>query len=494
MKLPFGIEIKFNKTEKQKNSLLRSLLPSWSYGRPLTNERDMTSLLNAFRSWVYIAASKNATSVAQSTLRLYYAKPSKDAKSRFITRKLTDKQVSYLYSGDQSHIQNLLSVRKAVEIEEIVEHPFLTILQTVNPFMNYFDLFEITSLYLELTGNAYWYLARSILGTPMEIWPVPSDRIRVVPDPEKFIAGYEYRYGNNVVNFKESDIVHFKFPNPKNLYVGMSPLSAVVASYNINESMDLYENKIFQNMGQLEGGFFTEESLDEEEFLRLKQEITDAWTGVKNAGKTPLFEKGVEYKNFGLKPRDLAFIEGREKVREILLNAFGQNLALYDKGATRANADTAYYHYAKHTIKPRCTRIEQKINEKLLPIWDDKIFCAFDDVVPEDQKLALQIRTENVKSGITSINEERKKLRMPPFEGCDEPFMQVQYAPVSQIIAGTTISGNQNQLPSQPPGENPKPEETPKPEEPKKEIPKEMIERIVDRLIPQIVNNIQLEG
>src|ERR1035441_5012703 len=46
---------------------------------------------------------------------------------------------------------------------------------------------EITFLHLELTGNAYWFIARNKKGQPVELWPLMPQQMAVVPDETHFI-------------------------------------------------------------------------------------------------------------------------------------------------------------------------------------------------------------------------------------------------------------------------------------------------------------------
>src|SRR6516165_7549888 len=90
------------------------------------------------------------------------------------------------------------TVTKAARIEEVLDHPLLTLLQQVNPTHNAFDLWELTTLYLEVVGSAYWYLALDpLLGIPTEIWPLPAQNVtpRRNPNSTSLIDYYEYRNG-----------------------------------------------------------------------------------------------------------------------------------------------------------------------------------------------------------------------------------------------------------------------------------------------------------
>ena len=84
-------------------------------------------------------------------------------------------------------------------IEEVADHPLLTLLRSVNPVHNAFDLWELTQLSLETVGAAYWLLdLDGPFGTPAAIWPLPAHKVR--PHRERNSADlldwYEYRDGS----------------------------------------------------------------------------------------------------------------------------------------------------------------------------------------------------------------------------------------------------------------------------------------------------------
>src|SRR6266571_2378868 len=75
-------------------------------------------------------------------------------------------------------------------------HPLVRLLESPNPWMTRWELWYLTVVYLELTGNCYWYAAPR-LGSdgrrfgPAELWVVPSPWVRVIPDPAQFVRAYE---------------------------------------------------------------------------------------------------------------------------------------------------------------------------------------------------------------------------------------------------------------------------------------------------------------
>jgi len=443
MKL-FGFEIKRPK-KTDTNKVVGSLVYGQRWDDAIMPNADFYSMLKANRGWIYTCSSKNAVSIASTPIRLYVGKKNNNSISSVKTAKITKKKEASL--RNRASLSNLSRVKKAIGIEEVLEHPMLDLFNTVNNFMNKFYLFELTSLYQELCGNAYWYILNNRLGVPIEIWPVPPQHLVILPDERKFIKGYELRKGMDRIPFKEDEIIHFKFPSVTSVYYGCSPLSAVTDSYNIHQSMNRYELAIFKNMGRPEGAFETEQELSQYEFDRLKEELSQSFGGLDNVGKSPLLEKGVTFKNYGSLPRDLSYLSGRSKIKEEITNAYGQSMALWDKDSTRANATVANENFMRDAIRPRLIRMEEKLNEKLAPRYDEKLFIAFDDPTPEDRDYRLKERESNIKSGYSSINMERESDNEDPVEWGDWPIFNqsmVRYDPDREPSSGGNWSGDEN--------------------------------------------------
>jgi HK97 family phage portal protein len=411
-----------------KNRLM--YLSDWYYNKELANPENYTSLLNAYKSWVYVCASKNAISFASFPLRLYVAKPSK-SKMLVQTRTISKETKKFLFSSEMGHLDKYL--RKAVEVEEVLEHPFLELMKNVNPFLNEFELKEMTCLNQELTGNNYWYLLNNNMGLPTQVWLVPPDKMKIIPSKEKFISGYLYRNGLDEVIFDNLEIIHYKYPSPTSTYYGMSPLSAVASAYNINENMNKFENSLFSNMARPDGILTTDLSINADEHKRMGTEWNQRYGGVNKVGKTAILTNGLKYQPITFTPRELNFLSGRRITKEEICNAYGQSIALYDKDANRANSDNATYMFMKDTISPRHRRYEQKINEQILPRYDDKLFCAIDNCVPEDKVFEQLARMENVNAGILSRSEVRAELGIIERPECDGILVPNNLVPIEDL-------------------------------------------------------------
>lgn len=410
------------------NKATAALAPEWTSGFSWLSGQDFGAMVKAYKSWIYVCANKNASTVSKQTLNLYASKPTKSSKILCPYKAINRKKTAFLDS--LASIKNLPAVRKSNEIIEVVEHPFLSILARPNAFMSGTDLIEMTSLYQELTGNAYWYIVEDeTFGIPMEIWLLPSQYIKIVPGKDQVVAGYVYRQGTKEIPFEATEVLHFKYPNPQDYFYGISPLLAVADSYNTNENILRFTNALFTNMARPEGVLQTEQNLTEEDFTSLKERWNAAYGGPSKANKTAVLTKGLKYTPITMSPRELDFRESRQVVREEICNAFGQSLGLYSDKANRANAEQAYASFLRDAIQPRLRRIEDTINLNLLPRFDSNIFVVFDNPVPEDKEFRLKERESNLKNGYSSINEERKIDGREDVTWGDLPLLQQNIVP-----------------------------------------------------------------
>lgn len=380
-----------------------------SYGAP--QPKDFSRFIQSYKSWAYACAWKNATSVAKNKIQLY-----------------------------KRTIENNEEV-----LDRIPDHPFLDVMKNVNPFSNNFELLTITVINMELTGNGYWWIPRNALGVPYMIWNIPSHWVTIVPSKDKFIEGYMVQVpGKGVkIPFDEEEVVHFKYPSPFDLFYGTGPLWAGAEALDLNQNIKTWGINYFMNNAQPSGVLTTDDSLAPEQYSRLRDMWNSRYRGSQNAGKIALLESGLKYQQIGSTIRDARFEMVSKDIRNEILSMFGvpaSKLGLVED-VNRANADANDYTYMKDTILPKLILIEEKLNEKFMPIYEQdrgvELICKFDNPVPEDKDFKLRERESNIRSGVTTIDEEREKDGLEAF---GLPETSVPLIPFSMTPAGSPKS------------------------------------------------------
>lgn len=375
-----------------------------TYGKP--QPQDYAALVQRYTSWAYACAWKNATSVAKCNICLYA--PSYDNK------------------------------KEKEEKKKILKHPFLDLIKSVNPHSNRFELMTVTGLNLELTGNAYWYMPRGVLGIPEMIWNIPSHWVKVVPSQENFIDGYVVTVPGKPlpIPFDERDIVHFKYPSPTDLFYGSGPAWAAAVGLDLNAQIKEWGVNYFLNNAQPSGILTTESSLSPDQYKRLKDQWNEKYRGAKNAGKMAFLENGLKYQQMGSNIRDARFEMVSADIRNEIMAIFGVPASKLGLEAhdNRATAEASDYTYQNETILPRLTLIQEKINEKIIPVYDPRLIMEFDNPVGEDKEFLLKERQINLQTGFSSIDELRMEQGLDAY---DLPETKVPLIPFGLNPAGT---------------------------------------------------------
>jgi len=409
--------LKLHQVEKQtgtgantvniRSPLVTSFNNTWGKPSPF----DFNRLVDSAESWSFVAAYKNGFSVAKVPLKLF---------------------------------QEIKGVDGQTELKPITDHPFLDLMKTINPFFNRFEILAITQIFLEITGNAYWWLVKDNLGIPRELWYLPSHWVQVIPSKTEFVAGYIMRVPGEAqpVPFAADEVIQFKFPTLHDPHYGTPPMFGAIMDVDLNKNIKTYGINFMKNDARPSGILSTEKALTEPMYNRLMTAWRLKYGGSKNAGKIAILEKGLKYQQIGSGLGDINFPDAQRSVRDGILAAFGvpaSKLGLVED-VNRANAEAADFTYQNETIVPRLILLEEKLNEKFIPLYDSKLVVKFDNPVPKDKEFRLKQQTEHIKSGYSAIDDERKKDSEEPYK---LPETQTPLIPFNLVPAGGSPAGTQ---------------------------------------------------
>lgn len=392
---------------------------------------DPESLMKRYKDWVYICASKNATSVADVPLRLYVTtgQGQRSPKDWVLRKGLKKKQADYIYKQNSL----LPYTRKAVNIEEVLDHPFLNLWTDVNPYAAGFSFRELLILDLEITGDSFIYIYKDeVLGIPKELWRLPPQWTTIVPSPKDFIKGYLYgKERNKRIAFKPEEVVHFLYPNPRDLYRGMSPLEGALSAVDIDNAMSKYDLTTLDNNGRPDFIVSYKGKLTKGKAEKLEKDWRRLYGGRQKVGKPAFLDQDADIKTLGWSPKEMAFLAGQKWTMKKISNAYGVPQSMIESDdVNRANADAGNYQYQKWTVKPRLKRIEEILNQHIIPMYDERLFVAYDNPVPEDEEFRLKEKESNLKTGYSSINQERQIDNLEPNPWGNLPIMPLNVAPL----------------------------------------------------------------
>jgi len=134
--------------------------------------------------------------------------------------------------------------------EKIENHHITKLLENPNPYISRQDMFELLVSWLELAGNGYLKKAKTGQRT-QELWPISPDRLHPIPtaDVEKWMEGYALDK-KKTKEFDPEEIIQFKYFDPANPLIGISPLEVVSKTVDVDNDQRDFNKSTSQNLSQ----------------------------------------------------------------------------------------------------------------------------------------------------------------------------------------------------------------------------------------------------
>ena len=300
------------------------------------------------------------------------------------------------------------------------DHPLLQLLERPNPEQGRADLMEAFFGGLQTAGNAYLEAAEDEDGLPIELYSLRPDRMKVVPGARGWPQAYSYTVGAQTVQLVRGadgwmPVLHLKLYHPADDHYGFSPLEAAAFAVDVHNASGAWNKALLDNAARpsgalVYGGGETSERLSEEQFERLKAELTEAHTGAMSAGRPLLLEGGLDWKPMSLSPADLDFIAGKHAAAREIALAFGVPPPLLGIPGDNsyANFKEANAAFWRHTVVPLAERTARALTGWLGPRFGAvTIGCDLDGVpalAPEREALWARLEA----ASFLSLEERRR--------------------------------------------------------------------------------------
>lgn len=326
--------------------------------------------------------------------------------------------------------------------EELDDHPLLDLLEFPNENQIGLELKYTLMSHLELTGNFFALLdgVTSPEGEPRAIYPLNPGRVRVKLDKSSFpykISHYEFTIDTNVYTFKPYQILHIKYPDPNDPFMGIGFPQTIPAWIDSDNYAMEYNRKFFINGAQV--GLYVQTDTNVEGNLdRIRRGFANRQEGIENAHKVPVLPKGVKLEHTGVTHKDMDFGNLADQTRDRILAGARVSktiLGTAESDTNRSTAETADYVFSKRTMKPKMQLVVAYLNALLVPRYGDDLYLTFIDPTPEDK----EFRTKEMQAAVGNMpimtqNEARQTyLGLGPVEGGDKLM-----TPTTMTESGTT--------------------------------------------------------
>ncbi len=314
---------------------------------------------------------------------------------------------------------------------DLPNHPLIRLLDNPNPWMSRGQQWGTVVMDLSLAGNAYMLKSRwqggPLKGTVAELWRLRPDRVRIVPDPVNFIAGFEYGVGRDKIIFPPEDVIHFKTRNPLDDYYGMPPLMAVSGRVAIDEYMKGFLRTFFERGGTGPGAVLTvEQSLQQEakDEIRKQHRRQFGQQGgyhelmVLDNAKTTYKEMGLDRGLRDALPQEIdAMQEARiPMVFGIPASILGTLVGMEASSYQNKRADREVFW--KLTMTPLLSDLDDTLNRDLVPEFgmiDEVLFDLSDIEALQEEVDKLHDRArKDFESGGSTWEEYRAVIGLDP--------------------------------------------------------------------------------
>lgn len=272
-------------------------------------------------------------------------------------------------------------------------------------------------LFLELTGQVYWWVIPNGFGLPSQVAVIPTQWVR----PDIDANGNIYQYSvlpdggaYRLLELPPEQVAFGMLKNPRNKRHGYSPIEAAPYWTANSESIEVSRNASF-NQGVNPDVILKlgEKYADPDDAVitRIKEKFMKRASGVRRAGEPIITPPDIDVLPWSHAPKDMDYGTTGDIARD-------SNLALHNvpkvllgitTDVNRATVEGANVVFCENKINPGLTHFAGMLTKHLAKPYDPRIVVWFDDVTPRNQELELQQDQVDFAIGALTPDEQRQK-------------------------------------------------------------------------------------
>ncbi|MFI5263516.1 MAG: phage portal protein [Candidatus Kapaibacterium sp.] len=295
------------------------------------------------------------------------------------------------------------------------DHPLEKLLRAPNPIFDLSDMLELSSQWLDATGNAIFLKVRNGFGDVSELWLLPALSFIIEKGADQLPAYYTFFPTN--AKIPASDIIHIKRSDIRTApFYGHAVLSDILDTAKTDSALRLYQQRFFDNdsvpravLKFPQGTVLTQEQMDE-----IRHAWEDRYQGAANASKLAILPDGGELGPLTGTTKEIDFAKSRAMLRDAIREAFKvPKIALGDTDNVNfSNAETSYNVFLRDVVDYALNKFSRALTKQLAAEFDTSIVIEHDNLIPEAEE-KLQVRLQELKQSLT-IDEQRAMLSLPP--------------------------------------------------------------------------------
>jgi HK97 family phage portal protein len=295
------------------------------------------------------------------------------------------------------------------------DHPLEQLLRAPNPIFDLSDMLELSSQWLDATGNAILLKVRNGFGDVSELWLLPALSFIIEKGADELPAYYTFFPIN--VKIPASDIIHIKRSDIRTApFYGHALLSDILDTAKTDSALRLYQQRFFDNdsvsravLKFPQGTILTQEQMDE-----IRHAWEDKYQGAASSSKLAILPDGGELEALSSSTKEIDFASSRAMLRDAIREAFKvPKIALGDTDNVNfSNAETSYNVFLRDVVDYALNKFARALTKQLASEFGTNLTIEHDNIISEAEE-KIQLRLQELKQSLT-IDEQRAMLSLPP--------------------------------------------------------------------------------
>jgi hypothetical protein len=382
------------------------------------NPRDYGRVGRAVTGSIWNAATIIAREAAAGEIKLY--RPANG------TGRRVSKSAASFLRGDGGTIRPaakaMTYANEAEDIEEVTDHPALSLLRDPDPSTTSADFFTALYWFREVAGAAYIWTGGE---TPTGLFLLLPQFTRVILDDKQGVTGYHYgRNDTNTATLPTSQVVASRWmPDPFNPYLGVSWVDSIKGYGDMEDAAIASEIHRWRNSAQ-PGSIVRVNNYTPDQMAQLAEAMKRKG-GPFEAGKVTIINgsaEDIEIIQPNSKPHELNYERGIIQCEAAIYRAAGVPEPIWKMNdAIQSNAAHGSKVWMQQ-IYARQKAVASDLTEWLLPMFGvepGEMWFAYPNPVVEDVASKATLLLAGFQAGVARVNEWRAVVGLDPVDDED---------------------------------------------------------------------------
>lgn len=321
-------------------------------------------------------------------------------------------------------------------------HYYAELMDAPNDYSTAVDFMQLFVLSVLLQGNGYALCRHDARGRVSEMHVLDPRTTRAYVEPAS--GAVFYRVGNNAlagldgdVMVPERNIIHHRLPLlPSHPLVGVTPVFAAAASSAVGLHILRNSQAFFGNSSRPAGVITAPGRISEPTAQRLKEDWDNNYSG-QRSGKTAVLPEGLKWEPLTITAQDAQLIEQlRWSVEDVGRVFRVPPFMLGDTAKTTyRNSEQLGRTYLTGCLGYHLKALEKRFRRAFALPPTLELRFDLSELLRSEIDVRYAAYQSALQAGWATVNWIRAQEGLAPVKGGDEPHVQVQNVPLSELGA-----------------------------------------------------------